>query len=61
MRRRTLNPNASHSHAAALVTSEYASTGITVARGIDLFDSIVSPFDVNKKVTSQQKSAAATG
>jgi hypothetical protein len=43
MRKRTLNPNASHSQAAAFVTSGYANTGITVARAIDLFESIISP------------------
>jgi hypothetical protein len=39
MRKRTLNPNTSHSQAAARFTSGYARTGITVARGIDRFDS----------------------
>jgi hypothetical protein len=41
MRIRTVNPNASHSQAAARFKSGYASTGITVARGIDRFDSIL--------------------
>src|SRR5271168_1170869 len=41
MRKRTSNPNASHNQVAAAVTSGYASTGIIVAPGIDLFESFI--------------------
>src|ERR1700687_5795869 len=40
---RNVNPKASHSHATACSISAYASSGITVHRGIDRFASIPPP------------------